>query len=510
MENQIDNHKFEKDIKITLRKLFTILILYSFIFVGAINTNLVPSIYHRIQETYSISSPVPIFIEEAIFIITAAIVGLFWGYINDKFNRNKVLFLASLSLFIGLIITAFSSNFLIFTIGRMITAVGFGAQIPATYSIIADLFPTKHWSSVFASIAFIVAISSLIGNFMSVFLSPLNLYGFEWKYSFLLLALISGFLIISSIIAYLLVGWHLPNKASSSIEEVDEELGHKIREGIISYDFTINLEDLKKLWQKKTNQWIIYMGFVYVIPGATIGTFMIYFLINGPFMSIPASLRDQVAGIFAAGAGGGYMFGTLIFGPIFDKIHKKNKKLRPKYTYIFLIGSIPLFLIALFCVVPIDYSTLNLTNNIDPNNISFSVSDYFSIVSAIFKEYPSYYFYFVLLLLGGLFAAPVSINRSPTLLEINLPEIAGTSQGLLNCSGQMGRGFTSLLLAFQFTLLEFLFISPDLKLIIFISILFYIPAVIWWKKISDKIEVEIETNKEILIQRTLELKDANK
>ncbi|UYP48415.1 hypothetical protein NEF87_004700 [Candidatus Lokiarchaeum ossiferum] len=494
--------------RILAQKIFTVLILDLFILIGAISTNLVPSIYDRIQLSYGLATVAPIMVEEAIFIIISAAVALFWGYWIDKISRKTVLIMALLTLSIGLTITAFAQNFFIFILGRLITAIGFGAQIPASYSVLADIFPTKYWSTLYAGLALLLAFCNTIGNFMAGFLSPMNIWGLGWHISFLLLAMMAILAIIISILAKFIIGWHLPNRGASSIEEIDEELGEEVREGLIAYNYTIKTEDLKPLWQIRSNRWMLYMAFFYVIPGATMGSFLIFYFTDGPFATFPAALRTQVAEIFAAGAGTGYILGTFILGPIFDLLHKKSPHLRSKYTSIALILAIPFLFFGFLSITPVNYESLNLAGIVDPNDTSLDLLKYVVIVTAILEFYPSYIFYFILLLFGGIFAAPVSINRTPALLEINLPEHMGSSQGLLNCANQLGRGFTSMFLAFQFTLFNFLFHLVKGKVLLIISLVFYIPPVIWWIKLTKDLPSEIKNKNQILIKRTKMLRNA--
>ena len=58
--------------RIIARNGFTLLILDIFIFIAVTLVNLLPSIYDRVQETFSLNSPVPIMVMEAFFIIIAA------------------------------------------------------------------------------------------------------------------------------------------------------------------------------------------------------------------------------------------------------------------------------------------------------------------------------------------------------------------------------------------------------------------------------------------------------
>ena len=497
----------KRSVKIRAQKIFTIIILDLFILIGGISTNLIPSIYDRIQANYSLPSVAPIMVGEAIFIILSAGVALIWGYWIDKVKRRTVLSLALLTLCAGLTISAYASNFFTFILGRIITAIGFGAQIPASYSVLADIFPTKYWSTLYAGLALLIAFCNTLGNFMAGFLSPMNIWGLGWQFSFLVLALMAIFAILVSILAKVTIGWHLPNRGASSIEEIDEKLGEKVREGLITYDFIIKAEDLKPLWQIRSNRWMLYMAFFYVIPGATMGSFLIFYFTDGPFATFPDAFRTQVAEIFAGGAGLGYILGTFILGPIFDLLHNKSPRLRSKYTFMALFLAIPFLFFGFLAITPVDYDALNLAGIVDPTDSSLDMFKYVVIVSAILEHHPNYILYFMFLLFGGIFAAPVSINRTPALLEINLPEHMGSSQGLLNCANQLGRGFTSMFLAFQFSIFNFLFHLVDGKVLLITSLLFYIPPVIYWIKITKDLSAEIEKKGQILLERTNSLRE---
>jgi MFS family permease len=480
-----------------IRNFFTLVILDIFIVIAVILPNLMPSIYDRVQDSYGLSSPAPIMVMDAFFIIIAAFFAVFWGYLIDKIDRKRILFQAIIVMIIGLIICTFAPNFPLFVIGRIITAIGFGAQMPASYSIISDIIPSRYWSTLFGSLALLTAICNAAGNFLTGFLAPLNIWGMDWKFAFALLTLLS----IGCFFLLMLI--KIPSRGASALEEINQDLGDKVRTGAVAYNFTIKKEDLKPLWNIDCNRWMLYLCFFAVIPGATMGTFLIYNFVNNSFASFPAALITQVSAIFAAMAGVGYMLGTLVLGPLFDWLHNKSPKARSRYTFWGLFFAIPLIIAAFMCIVPVDYNSLNLTT-IDPNDPSFNIDKYVVIVTAIFETYPIYIAYFFLLLFGGFAAAPITINRTPTLLEINLPEHMGSSQAILNCSDQVGKGFTLFFLAFQLVIFQWLFNSVDGKILLILSVLFYIPPVLWWRKISRQIEADI-AKKKILMEERAEM-----
>ena len=484
--------------RIIARNGFTLLILDIFIFVAVTLVNLLPSIYDRVQETFSLGSPVPIMVMEAFFIIIAAVIAVVWAYYLDKVDRKKILYRSMAVWIVGVIICTFATTFPVFVIGRIITALGLGAQMPATYSIMSDIVPSKYWSTLFGSLALLVSVCNATGNFLSGFLAPMNIWGMGWKFPFALMA------ILSVICFGLLLLITLPSRGASSVGAIDEDLGKQLRAGEINYNYTIRKEDLLPLWKVDCNRWMLYACFFAVIPGATMGSFLVYYMMNTPFASFPSGIRTQVGAIFAGMAGVGYMLGVLLLGPVFDWLHEKNIRTRSKYTYIGLFLAVPLMFIAFLCIVPVDYNSLNL--DIGGEDPSFDFNKYVIIVSAIFEQYPSYIAYFFLLLFGGLAAAPMAINRTPTLLEVNLPEHTSSSQAILNCSDQVGKGFTLLLLAFQYTIMSWLFSSVDMIVLMIFSVVFYIPPAIWWKKMSHRIPEEAKMKSDTLKVRITEKK----
>ena len=474
-----------------------------FLLLGTISVNLLPSIYHVVEETFALDGISPILMVEAGFILVAAILAVFWGYFIDKVNRKIVLIVAAMCLFIGFGISASSTKFIWFILGRGLTAIGFGAQVPAIYSIMADLIPAKHWSKVFAGIALLVGMSNFFGNFISGFLTPFDIWGFSWQISFVFLTFGSFF---CGVVLFFIV---IPNRGASSIGVVDEDLGEELRTGNVGYNFTIKKGDISGIWKSKINRWIVLQAFFYVIPGATMASFLIYYFIDSPFQSFPALLQIQIAEIFAAAVGVGYILGTIILGPIFDNIRKKNPNLRARFSYIMLAIAMPMIMIAFFCIVPVDYSALNLPDFNDVAAI-LDLQTYILIVGAILTHHPIYGVYFFVLFIGGFFAAPITIDRTPTLLEVNLPEHSASTQALLNFSDQFGKGITFLIIAFQYVVYDILFHSIfSGKLILVASVVWYIIPILCWRKISQKISPEIEKKNVIMQERANTLRALN-
>jgi uncharacterized membrane protein len=118
--------------------------------------------------------------------------------------------------------------------------------------------------------------------------------------------------------------------------------------------------------------------------------------------------------------------------------------------------------------------------------------------------------YFFVLFIGGFFAAPITINRTPTLLEVNLPEHSASTQALLNFSDQFGKGITFLIIAFQYVVYDILFHSIfSGKIILIASVVWYVIPILCWRKISQKITPEIEKKNAIMQERANTLRALN-
>ncbi|RLI63779.1 MAG: hypothetical protein DRO88_09025 [Promethearchaeia archaeon] len=478
-----------------LGKFGQILVLMLILLIGATVVNLIPAIYSIIIDYYELPSLTYIMLEEAVFILIGAIISLVWGYSIDKLHHKRILLFTLILFLTGLLICTLSTQFTNFFIGRVITALGYGAFIPIIYSLLSDYIPAKYWSTIFGILAFINSLGNVTGNFLSGFISPLNIWNLHWKFSFVILS------VVTLILGTILIFFRFPHRGASSVEVVNKELGEMLREGNLAYPFRIKRRDLRKLWKIKTNRRLIILSFFAVIPGSIMSSFLIYYMSTYPFVSFPQEIRIQISQIFAGAVGTGYFVGTFTLGPVFDLLHRRSPRLRAYYTFIGLLIAIPMIIFAFLLIVPVNYEKLNLDPALLDNTINPNL--YFELVTSIFFYYPTYTFYVFMMFVGSFLISGITINRTPTLLEVNVPEHMGTSQAMLHFSDQFGKGFTYLFIAFQYYIYEFLFSVVNGLIILITSILFYIVPLLLWKNISKDIEEESHRAAEIIRDRSL-------
>jgi MFS family permease len=481
---------------IIIQNSITALVLTLFCFCALVQFNLLPSIYDRIQLDFQLARPVPIMIMEAFFVIIAASMAIFWGYFLDKIDRKRIIRYAMVLWIIGTGGCLIAPTFPLFLIARIFTAIGLGIYMPAAYGILADIIPSKFWSTLYGFLAFVSAFSNGFGNFMSGFLSPLNIWGLGWRFSFMFL------FILTLIVFFFLQLVNFPERGASSIEEINKEAGKQLRERQLIYPFRIKKEDLGPLWRINSNRWLMYACFFAVIPGAAMGYFLVYYMVNVPFSSFPDGIRTQIASIFSGMIALGYFVGVFCMGPVVDFFSRKYPNFRTKSTFFGLLIATPLLFLSFFLITPVDFSTLGL--NIDGNNPEFNIPKFILIVTAIFDNYPEYIAFFFVSFIGSLFASPQTINRTPVLFKVNLPEHQGSSQAILNFSDQLGKGVTLIILAFNYLMIEFLITEFNLLYVLMVTVLFYIPPAIWWGKIVKEYPQDHNKKNQVLEQRTKE------
>jgi len=437
---------------------------------------LIPS-YAAIQQEYMIPEA-SIAIPDAFFVLVSAFFALIWGYYTDRIDRTKVIMAGAFSWTIGMMLTAFSINYNMLLISRMLSGAGLGCVLPVGYSIIADAIPPDERSGWFGTLAILSSISNGVGQALSSFIGPI----LTWRFPFFLLS------IISIIIVFFLFFVKIPKRGASEDELLD------LTEMNLEYSYTISKRDLSRILKKKTNRYLIYQNFFSIIPG----TITIYFLTSMLniyyFQDLPNEIRLQTATILAGILGIGYIIGNLILSYLGDVLFRRNKKNRTRLAMMCMILAIPFYIATLLSIQPIESSLLGITY---PTPIPTSeLGDFiFLTISKIFVAYPNYIYYFVFGLIGTILIAGPVANRNAVMIDINLPEHRGTSVSFLNLSEQVGKGLTLLVSYFMITLLG------GIYNMMFFSVFFWIPAAILWIYASKSVGKDIIIKSMVLSER---------
>jgi MFS family permease len=437
---------------------------------------LIPS-YGSIQEEFNIPEAL-IAIPDAFFILFSAFFALIWGYYTDRIDRGKVIMAGAFSWTIGMLLTSFSVSYQMLVISRMLSGAGLGCVLPVGYSIISDAIPPEERSGWFGMLAILSSVSNGIGQALSSFLGPIT----SWRFPFLLLAIISIFIII------ILFFVKIPQRGASEDELLD------LAELSLEYSYRISTSDLAQIVKKKTNRYLTIQGFFAIIPG----TILVYFLTSmfalHFFAELPDEIRLQTASIFAGMVGIGYILGNVVLSRIGDALFKRNKRNRARLAMFCMIITIPLYILTMFFIQPISVDQLGI-NYPDPIPTGEIWRYIFLTIAAIFRVYPNYIFYFIFGLIGTTVAAGPVANRNAVLIDVNMPEHKGTAASFFNLSEQIGKGITLLI---SFMLITWLGSIYNMMLF---AIVFWIPAAILWYIVSRSVEDDMYVKSRVLSER---------
>lgn len=375
------------------RQLFTII---NFVVLAALDNGalaMIPAFTKILAERLATPDYIFVFIT-GITTLVATTTSLVWGYWGDKTSRKKLLFVGTIIWSVMIFCSAmFGVNWILLLIFHVIAGFGLGCIASVGFSIIVDFVPPKRRGLAMSLWGFSQGAGSAIGYiFAFVFVNG-------WNISFLILAIITfGFILT------------FPLTKDPERGATEEDL-KDLREKGIPYDYTIKRKDLGKILRTKTNWWIIGEAFFSQMIWGTFQFLNVLFTYKLLEIGLALETAHQggeiIAGVFAAGA-----VGSLVFGILGDRYHKKNLRARPLISSIGTLIAIPLFIIALLLpLYPLFIPSLAL-----------------AFVSVIFMH-------------------AEDPNDLAMLSDLNLPEHRGTMFGLMNAISGFGRTLGIIILA---------------------------------------------------------------
>ncbi|HUW89921.1 MAG TPA: MFS transporter [Candidatus Nanopelagicaceae bacterium] len=438
---------------------------------------LIPS-YGVIRIEFNIPEAL-IAIPDSFFLLTSATFALIWGYYTDRIDRTKVIIAGAFSWTFGMILTGFSTNFIILMISRMASGIGLGCVIPVGYSIISDAIPPDERSGWFGTLAVLSSISNGVGQGLSSFIGPI----LGWRFPFFLLSGISTGIIV------ILFFVKIPQRGASENELLD------MVDLNLEYSYKISKKDLSLIIKKKTNKYLIIQGFFAIIPGTLFVYFMTSMLSTHYFTVLPNEIRLQTAAIFAGLLGVGYLLGNAIMSFVGDILFRKNKKNRTRLATACMAFSIPFVLLMIFSIQPISSEVVTNLSYPIPIPPGEMVSYIILTIIEIFKVSPSYIYYFIFGFIGAVLSTGWVSNKSAVMMDVNLPEHKGTSTSFFSLAEQVGKGVTLLL---SFTLITFL--GSVINMMLF-AVFFWVPSALLWYLASKSVVKDMDDKSRILSER---------
>ncbi len=219
----------------------------------------------------------------------------FWGYLADKYSRKKVLFWGTGFWGLWTILVGLTQNFNQLILVRVISGIGLGCLMPATFSIMADTFAPKVRGRMLGYLEGIGVLGIIIFTLgLGTLATPDH-----WRYGFVILGSAS---IISGIIILLFVDEPIRGQAEPEMKgKLTQEQADR---------FKVRFEDLQEVLKIPTIRVAIVQGLAGSMPWVILGAFLILWLVENHGLSTqqaPLVFGVMLIGTALSNVIGGYL-----------------------------------------------------------------------------------------------------------------------------------------------------------------------------------------------------------
>jgi len=347
----------------------------------------------------------------AINILVTALSSLYWGYLSGKHRRKNLIIIGTLIWVVSVFLTAASQNFIQLLLFQILTGVGLGCIASIGFSILTDYIPHHKRGLVLSLWGMAQGLGGILGSLMA----SLTATGTSWRWPFEIVGFIGLFLII----LYFFV--EEPPRGQS-----DPELKKLLKTGKI-YSHIIEAKHIPAILLKGSNVWLFLQAFFMNISTGSliwIPTLFIY------------KIQQQGYSLATATIASGYLYAifqlggmtSAYFGHLGDKLQAKTYKGRAYITSIFVLLTMPLYI--LMFIIPMNDLYL-------PNN-HHVLSILFSLIKQIFTN-PWIASLFILSFFASAAQSANTPNWLALITDVNLPEHRGTAFSVANLSNSLGR-----------------------------------------------------------------------
>ena len=378
------------------------------------------------------------------FTILTGIAMLIFGFLADKIIRKWIVFIGTIIFSIFSFATMFvpsgSIGYCLFFFLTIMTGIGYGALIPCIFSLMGDIVSKEDRSKGFSFFSISSLIGMAVGTGLATFLGSI-----DWRISYSIIG-IAGF-----ISALLFIFFKEPSRAG-------KDYSYMLEKDAVEYTYRINFSDLKVIFRKKANVWLI-INFVDTIPTGIILFLLFAYMEDYHGISSDVTLLFLILILLAT------LVGTIVFGFIGDKQFKQgSKKARVKLALFGNIVPIPFIFIALI--------------------IPFKAPDLI----------PGIIIWLILFMIGIFINGAVNGNWYATVVDLNLPEHRGTVLATSNFFDIIGRAIGPLIGSIFADTFGFVYGM-------LISIFFWILIPFFWIAVLKNIVSDMDATEKIFTER---------
>jgi MFS family permease len=411
---------------------------------------------------------------------------LVFGYYTDKIPRKKLLIISGLTWSISVMFYIFIQEFWQLIIGRIIAAIATGITAPLVISYLSDVISSDSRSKFFAFWGLISTLASLIAGVLALTFNLINFDAlgslsipekinyiilnysdllYTWKLPYFLLGIIALLLTLMNLFITI-----EPERAAK-----DKQFRKLLETGNYHYSYKVKLSDLKYIFKRKSNFFLILNFFDVVASGLLIAYIFPYIEleIGVNVIDLHIIILLLIAGVF------GLILGQFLFAHWGDKkVQKGDINGRVKVAVICSILTLP-FLLGAFSMTP----------NIQNLSFFFGVllvnEGVFWIIWVI---------YCLFLGIGLAFTMGIAPNWYSSLIDVNFPENRGTMVAMGSFIDTIGRSLGIMIGGFMVVIIGNFSSTIFYSTLIFglLSILFWVPLFYTSKKDLEEVNKEME------------------
>jgi MFS family permease len=346
---------------------FVIAIFFLFMLLHQTDKLMIGSLQVQITDDFKISNTQWGLVNSGALIVATILYPL-WGYLYDRYARNKLLSLASFIWGATTWLNALARSFGVFLVTRASTGID-DSSYPGLYSLVADYFGPNLRGKIYGLLQLAQPIGYLIGMILALMVAPM-IGG--WRSVFFITG---GLGLVIALFIYFGVREMPRGKAEPEFEQMAE-----------MQTFKFSWDEAKQIFKKRTMWFIFAQGFAGVFPWNVITYFFFAYLARERGYD-EGSILVTMAPVILILAGG-YFFGGALGDFAFKRTHKGR----------IIVSSVGVLMGAIFIA-------LALNTPIEARNQ-----------------------FFIFMCLTAIFMPLSSANVIATVYDVTVPEVRSTAQ----------------------------------------------------------------------------------
>jgi len=380
-------------------------------------------------------------------ILSGGIFTFVFGYLSDKHPRKSLLIIGGSLWASATLLMAIAPGIEMLFVIRILATIGNGAISPVVFSLLSDMFPSEKRSNSFAWWGIASLIGGLAGGSLALAFNKIPFGDIPEQY---MVDLTTEMLYIRSEWPELIILWRMPFLLAGILGLAftvlcffvkepkrgarDKQLRDSLVKEELHYAYKIKREDLKYIFTRKSNFWLIFNFLDVVVSGFFIANILLYiqaemgFGFTKPDHSLDVVSIGQALLLVLPAIGLG-LFGQFYFAKVGDKkVQRGDPAGRVKVAIMGGVLHIPFFIMAFLFTPFTGTQSFFLGSLIVPDWGFWLMMPVVGIVLGI----------------GLMFSFAIAPNWYASLIDVNLPEHRSTMIATASFLDTIGRSFGSI------------------------------------------------------------------